>query len=363
MPKLSGNKGEWSEIYVFLRLLDIGRLYAADENLRKMDSVFYDVLKIIRDEDIGSLEFIYEKNTRTVSVFNTTTNQVLISLRSEDFQKEADKLFDTIVNAKGTAFSDSKTEEFLKEIGIDTLKAKSDDKADIRMKIHDINSGFDAIQGFSIKSRLGSPSTLINAGRTTNFIYEIIGEMDDGLAERFNQSKDAFKDRMKILSNSGCCLKYFGMENKIFENNLRLLDEALPRIVAELLIIHYKDGCSKVVEALEKITKANPIGYDFEMGHPFYHYKFKKLLTVCALGMTPAKVWKGKEDATGGYIIVKEDGEVLCYHLFNRNQFECYLLRNTKFDTASTKRHNFGSIYKENNRYFIKLNLQVRFNK
>ena len=34
MPKLSGTKGEWSEIYVFLRLLEGGKLYAADMNLR-----------------------------------------------------------------------------------------------------------------------------------------------------------------------------------------------------------------------------------------------------------------------------------------------------------------------------------------
>ena len=27
MPKLSGNKGEWSEIYAFLRLLEIKKLY------------------------------------------------------------------------------------------------------------------------------------------------------------------------------------------------------------------------------------------------------------------------------------------------------------------------------------------------
>ena len=47
MPKLNGNKGEWSEIYVFLRLLEIGKLYAADENLMKMDDVFYNIIHII----------------------------------------------------------------------------------------------------------------------------------------------------------------------------------------------------------------------------------------------------------------------------------------------------------------------------
>ena len=46
MPKLSGNKGEWSEIYVFLRLLEVGKLYAADADLNKMDDVFYNIINI-----------------------------------------------------------------------------------------------------------------------------------------------------------------------------------------------------------------------------------------------------------------------------------------------------------------------------
>ena len=33
--KLSGNKGEWSELYVLLKLLSTGELYAADEKLQK----------------------------------------------------------------------------------------------------------------------------------------------------------------------------------------------------------------------------------------------------------------------------------------------------------------------------------------
>ena len=77
--------------------------------------------------------------------------------------------------------------------------------------------------------------------------------------------------------------------------------------------------------------------------------------------LLPSKTWDGTADATGGYIIVREDGEVLCYHLFNRNEFENYLLNNTKFETGSTSRHGFGSIYKDNGKYYLKLNLQVRF--
>ncbi|WP_444442560.1 HpaII family restriction endonuclease, partial [Pseudoruminococcus massiliensis] len=136
MTKLSGNKGEWSEIYVFLRLLEVGKLYAATENLEKIDTVFYNVLKIIRNEDIGTLEFIFNKETNTISILNTSSGIILLSLDTIDFKNEADKLYKAIVSSKGSSFSVDKTEIFLKNIGINKLKAKSSDKSDIRIKIH-----------------------------------------------------------------------------------------------------------------------------------------------------------------------------------------------------------------------------------
>ena len=77
--------------------------------------------------------------------------------------------------------------------------------------------------------------------------------------------------------------------------------------------------------------------------------------------MMPSKVWTGEYDATGGYLIVKADGEILCYHIYNKNEFEDYLLVNTKLETASSSRHGFGEIYEENGELFFKLNLQIRF--
>ena len=37
---IAGNKGEWSELYVLIRLLADGRLYSADSDLKKMDNVY-----------------------------------------------------------------------------------------------------------------------------------------------------------------------------------------------------------------------------------------------------------------------------------------------------------------------------------
>lgn len=77
--------------------------------------------------------------------------------------------------------------------------------------------------------------------------------------------------------------------------------------------------------------------------------------------MVHAAVWNGVDEATGGYIVITKEGNVLAYHTYNRNYFEEYLMKNTKYETASTSRHGFGEIYTEKGEYYIKLNLQVRF--
>ena len=362
MPKLSGNKGEWSEIYVFLRLLELKKLYAADAELNKKNNVFYNIINIVRSENIGKLEFRINRALDKVSVFNIDNNKELLSLSCSEFKAEADRLYSRIIAAKDRAFEVPETASFLNSLSIGTIKAKSTDKADIRIKIHDINTGYEAIQGFSIKSRLGSPSTLVNAGKSTNFIFEVVGNVNDETMVSFN-SCSKFKDKFNVLRLNNCDIAFESMENKTFESNLRLIDGDLPKICAYMLKGFFSSGISNVSDSLRNLNNDNPLGYDVSQGHPFYEYKFKRFLSECALGMLPATVWNGTADATGGYIIVREDGEVLCYHLFNRNDFETYLVNNTKFETASTSRHAFGTIYKDNGKYYVKLNLQIRFKK
>jgi HpaII restriction endonuclease len=150
-------------------------------------------------------------------------------------------------------------------------------------------------------------------------------------------------------------------ESSVFGNNLILIDSALPKIIAESLHLFFTSTFSSVLELTSKISIANPLEYNLETNHPFYSYKIKRFLTDIALGMMPSKVWTGELDATGGYLVVKENGEVLCYHIYNRNEFEDYLFTNTKLETASSTRHEFGKIYVENGQLHFKLNLQIRF--
>lgn len=53
---LTGNKGEWSEIYVLLRLLADGKIYAADSELNKLEDIYFPIIKIIREENKGEIK-------------------------------------------------------------------------------------------------------------------------------------------------------------------------------------------------------------------------------------------------------------------------------------------------------------------
>lgn len=58
---ISGNKGEWSEIYVLFKLLADGKIYAADSELNKLHDIYFPIIKIIREEISGELKRIYNR--------------------------------------------------------------------------------------------------------------------------------------------------------------------------------------------------------------------------------------------------------------------------------------------------------------
>ncbi len=358
---ISGNKGEWSEIYVLFKLLADGKIYAADSELNKLHDIYFPIIKIIREEISGEL-----KEYKTGNVIEIYINGKKIkSVDRNEFEKESEQLFDEICNAKGSAFQIEKTENFMKGISCYKLSAPARDKSDITMKIVDVNTGYSPTVGFSIKSELGSSPTLLNAGKTTNFIYKIIHNnplLVKETNEIYKVSKGKkhtdVRGRIKRIIEENGQLEYIGMQNQTFSDNLVLIDSSMDNIIAETILYFYRDGISNCIDMVKKLELENPMNYGNVNA---YRYKFKKFLTAVALGMKPATIWDGIDEANGGYIIVTKEGDVLAYHIYNRNYFEEYLLNNTKYETASTSRHEFGEVYKKNGEDLIKLNLQIRF--
>ena len=60
-------------------------------------------------------------------------------------------------------------------------------------------------------------------------------------------------------------------------------------------------------------------------------------------------------------MVVKENGDILCYHFYDRNRFEDYLFSNVYLERSGTSRHNYATIIKDTDGTLsFKLNLQVR---
>ena len=355
---ITGNKGEWSEIYALFKLLGEKELHPGNSEIKKLENLVYPILRILRTEVNGNFEYSIEDDIVVIS-----GNEEVFRIPISEFQERAKYLLTEIKSNSGT-FSVPEIEEFMQSINCLSLKASSSAKTDITIVVHDQRTGLQPSLGFSIKSQLGNPSTLLNAGETTNFIFKIVdAKINQKEIEEINNisSKSKIKDRILEIKAKGGKFEFLKTQRTIFSNNLILIDSLLPQILSTVVLKFYSSSYSNTEDLVKLTEEENPLKFDKTDKHLFYSYKIKRFLTDIALGMMPSKVWTGEYDATGGYLIVKADGEILCYHIYNKNEFENYLLANTKLETASSSRHGFGEIYDENGQLYFKLNLQIRF--
>lgn len=344
---LTGNKGEWSEVYALFKLLADKKLKAGDANLNVIKDLFYPLIRIIREEAHSSLNFSYLDNLVLISSQHQDKQQE-VKIPIEEFARQAKFLLTKLQGKTPRTFALPEVENFLNSFNSTSLKAKSSTKSDIRLVIHDLNTGMQPTLGFSIKSQLGSAATLLNAGKTTNFIFKVTGKgLTKEEIEKINSidGQAKIKRRLEAIYELGSKLEFINTESSIFENNLTLIDSSLPSILACCLEKFFTSKYSHLQDLVNVITASNPLNYNQANQHPFYAYKIKRFLTDVALGMMPSKTWTGELETTGGYLIIKKDGEQVCYHIYNRNQFEDYLFCNTKLETASSSRHNFGYLY------------------
>lgn len=358
---ITGNKGEWSELYALFRLLGEGKVHAGDADLNKLD-LYYPILNIIREEE---KKYEYKPNQEQNIVVIDEDGNEYARISMDKFMEESTKLLDSIKGAGSQrSFEVPDAECFMGQIGCTKIKAPSHDKADIHIVIHDLRTNMTPLLGFSIKSQLGSESTLLNATKATNITYRVEGcDISDEMIAEINSIEDHLP-RMKALVDKGLHLEYSDIEHQTFKNNLLFLDTCMPNFIASCLICDsMPNSTSKIKDTVEIVAAQNPFGFTGDVV-AFYEHKMKVLLIDAALGMTPATEWKGHYDANGGYLVVKKDGEIVCYHFYNRNDVEDYLYNNTRFERGSRTRHEFGSLYRaDDGKVYIKLNLQIRFKK
>ena len=351
------NVGDWSETYVFFRLLGDRKICACDEYLNRTNETF-PVLKIKRAKDKKSVVVCrFNSILNTWEVFDGDAE--IVQINATESTSEADDLLLKIQDKTKDAKKYNKAIKFLQRLHIETIKSDSTHKQDITLQIGDVRAGADPVCGFSIKSYLGQAPTLLNSSKDcTNFLYEIEGIPANDI-NKLNEI-DGILDLLAELKNRNANLVFACCCSNTFACNLEAIDTNAEKIIGELLKVHYLEQKKSVAEATEDLISTNPL----KLRKPdTYKIVVKRLLEVVALGMTPGTEWNGETDNTSGIIIVKPDGDMVTYHVYNRDAFKQYLYLSTLFDRPSRTRHQYAKLFEQDGKVYMKLAIQIRFRK
>ena len=95
---LKGNIGEWSEIYVLLKLLGEGKLFAADENLNRIENQFFPIIKILREEEKEKIKEYFPNKESNVEIYDDGIKQKKFPMSV--FNMESELLLEKIKSHK-----------------------------------------------------------------------------------------------------------------------------------------------------------------------------------------------------------------------------------------------------------------------
>ena len=354
------NKGEWTELLSFIKLINDEKLNLADKNLEENGSYFnitkvttknidYDCILestgrlIIKSKTTGDKQVLEKENIINNVVISNITDKIKKGSRTFEIEE-----FDLIENG----------------LGFSMIKGgNSNQKADIILDINNDQIGKKENEGFGIKSYLGSEPTLLNASGSTNFIYKAVGlssQHIDSINDIDTRTK--LKDRIQAIYAQGGSLVFERAEKETLEYNLKAVDSLMPEIISAMLHEFFVNRTTSVKQNIANIHAAGSLNKSINYGDlTALEIKVKNLLVSTLLGFFPSKKWDGNFESNGT-IVVKENGEQVGFHVIEMASLKDYLFETIRFDTPSTSRHRYGSLFVEKGgQVFFKLNLQLRF--
>ncbi|GEM53944.1 HpaII family restriction endonuclease [Flavobacterium branchiophilum NBRC 15030 = ATCC 35035] len=352
--KSTKNKGEWTELLVFIKLLLDKKLSLSDEKLNANTNS----LKINK---ITTHNLDYDfllSNLSTITVKNKVNNSEKNVTISEIINTDVIKLLVSKIKDNSQTFEIPEFNIIQDTLGFNVIKGgNSNQKADILLDIENLYIQKEN-EGFGIKSYLGSKPTLLNASGNTNFIFKING-LNKTYIDEINaiDTPTKLKDRLNKIEELGGNFQYIGAERDTMDFNLRMVDSEMPTLIGQLLLCFYKERTSSLVDICNNLLE-NTNDIDKKT---LLITKIKKLLVDILLGFFAGTKWNGSYEANGT-IVMKNNGDCVGFHIIELDNLKNYLFENIKLDTPSTTRHRFGKLYLEKDgELYFKLNLQLRF--
>ncbi len=347
------NKGEWSELYTFLYLIDNPNLVIVDENLQQKNNKIFQIL-----------EFLLANETKYKLLENNKVMKILSNGVNKEYEinyinSQHKILLEKIIahrSAKGT-FNINEIQPLINDLlDGNKLKGSSKVKGDLKAIVFDTIKNNDLNISYNIKSELGAKATLLNASNHTNFIYEVTNINDSIMTQNNNiNTRTKLIDKCNLLKSNGAIFNFIKTESSVFTNNLKLIDSKLDEILAKMLILSYEKNTKDIKVLLSLIINDTT-------SEIYYKKKIADFANAVTFGMRASEEWNGINEVNGGIIIVTKTGKVYLLDLiYFKSIVDKYLIDNIKLDSPSSSRYKMFKIYKENNKYYFKLNLQVRF--
>jgi len=356
--KKTKNKGEWTELFTFVKILLEQKLVLSDKDLNSTGDYFK--IDKITTENLD-LEFIPLSDIKIKSINTKTKEESEIDISNIINTTSLSNILQKIKEGTRT-FEINNFEIIQNALGFSIVKGgTSKQKADIVLDITH-KTFVKKNEGFGIKSYIGAKPTLLNASGNTNFMFEIIG-LDSTKISEINQisTKTKLKDRIEAIIENGGSFRYLKAEKDTMNYNLKMVDSILPEIIGYMLIAFYGDRISKVSDIVEHLSQNTDILTSLDIDDKtMLISKLKKFLVDILLGFFAGTKWNGSYESNGT-IVVKENGDLRTFHIINLDNLKEYLFENIKLDTPSSSRHKFGTVIQDKTKNYFKLNLQLRF--
>ena len=350
-------KREWCELYTFFRLLTEGKVTLGTAKAKKGE-INWPIAMIQREEHDGTRCYYIEKEMVRIKGENSEK-----SVPREDFGIVADLILQAVKSSsEDEVTSPDGVEEFLDEVAIFDLEAKTEDRTDFYIAFWHPEA---PLSGFSVRSRLSAMNPLLDGGRAANLKLEQSGvKFATPTVNKINALPEApneVAERMLLIERLGGVLKYSDVADRVFRSNLLMIDLHFPRVLTEMVRIMHLDDITRISELTEVIKQMNPLKIKDELvnKHGFYEFKVKQFLMALALDMRPAKIYTGQDSAVEGILLMDGSGEVLCYHKSEKPVMEDFLFLNTRLEKGSLDKDKYGFLERENGTYYFKLNAKI----
>jgi type II restriction enzyme len=336
------NKGEWSEPYALLSILAQPKINLSDKNLNNTSSSDYRVTRIYLSSDNGNKDIELKIFPEYINAnFGDFHNEIPI----EEISSITQLLF---IKIKSTSenFSFNELDPIWEKFFNPKIKGSSGNKVDIYLEIYCVSKNTYSVEGFSIKSNLGSPTSLLNASVLTNFLYSTTNTSD--ITVGMKPKKMVAKAIRGVITEYGPC-------DLTYLENLKKISPKFDRLISNLLLEYFSARGGKVSKVLESLLSKNS-SLQFQQSY----LEIMSFLKATAFGMVPSVPWDQLYSVTGGMIVVKTSGEAVFFYLRDTAsvvELDAYLYQNCRFDTASPSRHGFGTLFNGNQ---FKLNLLIR---